>query len=401
MIASQNPPRKRQIQAQTSNFSPVQPSPKIQKARPKRLGTWFLRRINILITLLRLSPYLLSFLCILCIGLLVIGFTLTRRHNINQSPGCHAFDRVLTEHIGRIHVDANILETFSERQLESFSGFRETSDGVILDTFLNGKSALVTIDFPIKITTPSDHLHSSHISTAPRLHRLSRLLNLQHSVSTAYGFPLPVILDSTRADRQTARSLLHASGFRSRSKVPQGAMLTAHVVILPPGLQPFPVLHMPAVEPYNWTVRLPTSEECGIATRNSRAEGEVTSIVSVCRALTEAMLVSYIGGCGSIENGALLRWSHPEKGTVMLGLPRNCFRTIQGDVSRDILMSYLAKTCELPKGIAGTLQEVHLMGWGVGMRAMHLITDINGLCVNDRFICGEKDWMFYDAPFHS
>lgn len=158
-----------------------------------------------------------------------------------------------------------------------------------------------------------------------------------------------------------------------------------YAVVARKSVTPAPVLSKPATEPYDWESAVPSAASCVSATGATR---------QTCRRLAEILLLVYIAGCSPVAEGELLRGSD---GMLQLGLPARCFEDhgAHWHVSRDVFLAYLAKSCELPKGMFELLRALESVGWGVRERVRELRKIAEDGAEEGEIMCDGR-WAFYD-----
>lgn len=156
-------------------------------------------------------------------------------------------------------------------------------------------------------------------------------------------------------------------------------------VVARKSVTPAPVLSKPATEPYDWESAVPSSAACVSATGMAK---------QTCRRLSEILLLVYIAGCAPVAEGELLRGGD---GGLQLGVPARCFEDsgTHWHVSRDVFLAYLAKSCELPKGLFRRLSALEGVGWGVRNRVRELKKVVEDATEEGEFMCRGR-WAFYD-----
>lgn len=277
------------------------------------------------------------------------------------------------EHSANLLTNDDLREHFDDA-ISSLSNMRESPDGIFFDALLNSKrKALVYVRSP-RLVHPQ-HQPEVH-PYPPRLHRLATHLNLSQLLTTAYETRLPVLLPLDITDHNTARAFMKACGFKSRTRVLSGACVDA--TILMGSWEEWSVLHMPAIEPYEWEPRLPTSLQCAQAVQTKARAPETQQLQTQCRRLLLSLVLVYIGGCKPTANRDFVKAVDGEN--IVMALPAGCFMGVGAEVSRDIMLSYLGKMCEIEGAFVAHVRRLRLVGWGVGERAKGFVDIVARSC---------------------
>lgn len=275
-----------------------------------------------------------------------------------------------------LFTDSDLRDPFDLNSLKSISNLTTLDTTLRFDAMLtNNNHAQLTIFSPA--ARPCDQV----LNIDPQLHRLSSLLSQHIFILPSYHISFPIPPDSHLYDRHTSREFMRACGYKSWSKVPPRSCVQARLVFNSSDYTSVSTLNMPAIEPYDWELNLPSSTDCG-----NRGTAEKV----VCRRLLYILMVTYLAGCAPIGNFDVFTpasnpamWEHH----FVLAAPRKCFdgSATHANLTKDILIKYLQAVCELPKGLISKVRALVGLSWGVGTRAKELVRlikgdDENGLC---------------------
>lgn len=326
----------------------------------------------------RLLP--LAPLFLFSIALLV--FIATRTNFSSPSPLSHE----LSQRPPRYTIDSDLLSSNRHPNLSDLRDAVVVHDGLYLSATATGLG-----EVQLHLTTPfsSSVDTSNQLIQVPRLVDLARALSLSHCALPGWETRLPLVLTADIARRDAARAVLSACGFRSRSKVPPGAVLTARVVAVPHRMKRMELLHMPAVEPYEWQAVLPSAAACGDA-------DDTNGVRERCRRVVEVMLLAYVGGCSPPGSGDLFE-EGGRSGGLAIGVPKACFsQGRQAAVTFDLFVRYVSEVCELPTGLVARLRSLRAISWGVGKRVWKVLQVLEG--TDGRAgACDKNAWVFYDG----
>lgn len=275
-----------------------------------------------------------------------------------------------------LYTDSDLRDPFDITSIKSISNL------TIVDTILHFDATLTNNNHAqLTIFSPTTHPCDKVPNIDPQLHQLSSLLSQDIFILPSYPVSFPIPPDPHLCDRHTSREFMRACGYKSWSKVPPGSCLQARLIPNNTEYTSVSTLNMPAIEPYDWELTLPSSTECGNG-------GTVEKVV--CRRLLYILIVTYLGGCAPIGNfDVFTSVSNPAvwKHHFMLATPRKCFDGSAGhaNLTKDILIKYLQAVCELPKGLITKVRGIVGLSWGVGSRAKELVRlvkrdDGNVLC---------------------
>ena len=323
------------------------------------------------------------------------------RNTINAVPESNSlFLEELNEVPSFSFSESDLLESFDVQHVQNLSKLQQIPNSLLLSaTLTNNIKALISISLPPFAVdeAPSNNL--------PRMHKLATVLQLSHVVTPSYSFLLPVVLESSIVDRHTARTIVRSAGFRSRHHVPKNFYFRAYAV---PTRSDSDVLvstlDMPAIEPYDWRFRFPSSSECDADNLtlplNDAHPAEHMKRVRECKQLIEMMLVLYLSGCAPIsEHDFLQRGLFEESNLPLLALGRRCFEEDQAHstVAFSILGQYLMKSRILPRGLLGRINLLATVSKNVGERAKFLLNFLQQVNRNITENDSQPQWTFYES----
>lgn len=379
-------PQHEALNSQQSRIS----APVVSGKRLRWFQKAFIRRVRLLFTLLRRYPIVVLFLFLIVWK----GLRLVSTVDVTHFPSVFKtrFQLELAKKVMERFRNEQLIANFGQQHLQRVSHLRDTTHGIFMDVQLKGEKAAI-----VKLSTRHISTDAPQSEATPQVYKLAELLRLHHAFAKSYRIRIPVVLHEPVADRHTMKALCRACGFRSPSKVPDGATVVADFVITEPkSLRFMSVLRTPTIEPYDWTSNLPTSRDCG-KVAHDQTPNNVTQ--RQCQRLTEVMIVMYLAGCAPPRSDAFADWyadDDPSNATFQMAFPGGCFGKYEDNsILLDILSAYIRRTCSLPAGLIHLSQQLSDSGWGVGRRVELLKKQLVFLDSSDDG-CRSQRWNFYE-----
>lgn len=234
---------------------------------------------------------------------------------------------------------------------------------------------------------------NSAAESMPSLFQLARALGVANAVASSVVIHLSLPLSPALAARPMLRRVKRA--LRTQLHVPVAAM-SVPCVVYAGTLEVRAALRMPAVEPYEWRLAVPTADECGRPNRTAE-------VYARCRVVLGALVTAGVAGCDVpgiadfVGDGGADDWR--------LGRPCGCFRACTmafecaaQDVVIDVWKQYVSEMCEVEHGLRGRLRRLAHIGWGVSERASGMAEWLEVVVGGDgdgKRICEESGLSFY------